>query len=79
MTYVLEFRCDPTQVALVMDIAHRNEECRPIPIAVGGVVTMQVPSASAIQVNIMCNSAGVFDAEHFQRIAESTCSKLLKL
>ena len=35
--------------------------------------------ASAIQVNVVCNSPGVFNAEHFQQIAESTFSELLKL
>ena len=38
-----------------------------------------VTAASGIQVNVACNSLGVFDMEYFQRIAESTFSKLLKL
>ena len=36
-------------------------------------------AASAIQVNATCNSAGAFDTECFQRVAESTFRKLLKL
>ena len=35
-------------------------------------------AASAIQVNIMCDSVGAFNTECFQQIAESAFSKLLK-